>query len=186
MAATLSRLSVAALIAGLAVLLAAALPARAETAAEIDAKVAAALEQLYASEPATQDLAARSVGILVFPDIIKGGVIVGGQYGEGALLVNGETQGYYSIAAASFGLQVGGQTFAQALFILTEAGMQYLRDTKGLELGVGPTLVGGDKGWSSSLGTTNIQGDIAPVFFGQSGLMAGGGITGSKITPIER
>ncbi len=183
----LSRRSAAGLLAGLALLVAAApAPAPAATAEEIDAAARAALERLHAEVPETRELAARSVGILVFPEIVKGGVIVGGQYGEGALLVDGATQGYYSIAAASFGLQVGGQTFAQALFVLTEAGLQYLEDTRGFELGVGPTIVGGDKGWTRQLGTTDIQGDIAPVFFGQQGLMVGGGIQGSKITPIER
>ncbi|MEL6265121.1 MAG: lipid-binding SYLF domain-containing protein [Pseudomonadota bacterium] len=179
--------SLAAGLLGLCLLVAAA-PERAlaESAAELDAKVAAALDALYASEPGTRDLAAQSKAIMVFPEIVKGGVIIGGQYGEGALLIDGATQGYYSIASASFGLQFGGQTYGYAMFILTDAGLQYLKDTKGLELGVGPTIVGGDKGWSNSLGTNDIQGDIAPVFFGQEGVMVGGGIQGSKITPVER
>ncbi|MGF1447078.1 MAG: hypothetical protein ACFBRM_12890 [Pikeienuella sp.] len=158
----------------------------AETAAEIDAKVDAALEELFADEPMARELADKAVGILVFPEIVKGGVLIGGMYGEGAYRVKGQTEGYFSIAGASFGLQLGGQTFGQALFVLTEQGAQYLRDVKGFELGVGPTLVGGDKGWTRSMGTSDIQGDIAPVFFGQEGFMAGGGVQGSKITRIER
>ena len=158
----------------------------AESAAEIDAKASAALEALYAKEPATRDLAAKSVAILVFPEIIKAGVLVGGQYGEGALRIGGKTQGYYSIASASFGLQFGGQKYGYAMFILTDAGLQHLKDTRGMELGVGPTIVGGDQGWSRSLGTNDIQGDIAPVFFGQEGVMVGGGVQGSKISPLER
>lgn len=158
----------------------------AESSAEIDAKVSAALEELYAKEPATRDLAAKSVAIMVFPEIIKAGVLVGGQYGEGSLLVDGETQGYYSIASASYGLQFGGQRYGYAMFILTDAGLQHLKDTQGMELGVGPTIVGGDQGWSRSLGTNDIQGDIAPVFFGQEGIMVGGGVQGSKISRIDR
>lgn len=165
-----------------------AVPGSAEAAsgAEIDAQVDAALASLYEQEPEAKALGDKAVAILVFPEIVKGGVLIGGQYGEGALRIGGKTQGYYSIASASFGLQIGGQTYGSALFILTDQGLQYLKDTRGLELGVGPTLVGGDKGWSRSLGTSDIQGDIAPVFFGQKGLMAGGGIQGSKISPIER
>lgn len=160
--------------------------AEAASGAEIDAKVDAALAALYDQEPEARALGEKAVAILVFPEIVKGGVLIGGQYGEGALRIDGETHGYFSIASASFGLQIGGQTYGSALFILTEAGLQYLRDVDGWELGVGPTLVGGDKGWSRSMGTTDIQGDIAPVFFGQKGLMAGGGIQGSKISRIER
>jgi lipid-binding SYLF domain-containing protein len=160
--------------------------ARAASGAEIDAAVDAALDRLYAEEPAAKDLAEAAVAVLVFPEIVKGGVIVGGQYGEGALRVDGETRGYFSIASASFGLQAGGQTYAYAMFFLTPEAVDYVRDANGWEVGVGPTLVGGDKGWSSSMGTNDLQGDIAVVFFAQEGMMAGGGIQGSKISRIER
>ena len=70
------------------------------------------------------------------------------------------------------------------MFFLTEAALQYVRDTRGFELGVGPTIVGGDKGWSRSMGTNNLQGDIAVVFFGQEGMMAGGGVA-SEFDPIH-
>lgn len=160
--------------------------AEAASAKEIEAGVNAALKTLYAAEPEARKLASKSIAILVFPEIIKGGLIVGGEYGEGALRVGGKTEGYYSIAAASFGLQIGGQKFGYAMFFLTESALNYLRDTQGFELGTGPTLVGGDKGWSSSMGTSDLQGDIAVVFFGQEGLMAGAGIRGSKISKIER
>ncbi|MEO1191224.1 MAG: twin-arginine translocation pathway signal protein [Pseudomonadota bacterium] len=156
-----------------------------ENAAEIDAKVAAGFKKLYASEPQAADLAKKAVAILMFPDIIKGGLIIGGEYGEGALIQDGKTDGYYSIAAASFGLQAGGQRFGYAMFFLTDAALNYLEESEGFEVGVGPTLVGGDKGWSSSMGTNNLQGDIAVVFFGQEGLMAGAGLRGSKITKID-
>ena len=160
--------------------------ALAESGAELDKKVDAAIQQLYAAEPQAKELAKKSVAMLIFPEIVKGGLIVGGQYGEGALRVGGETKGYFSIAAASFGLQFGGQTFGYAMFFLNQDAVNHVRDTKGFEVGTGPTLVGGDKGWSGSLGTNDLQGDIATVFFGQEGLMAGGGIQGSKITRIER
>lgn len=160
--------------------------AEAEPADAIDAKVTAALAELYADEPDAKLLADNSVAVLVFPDIVKAGALVGGQYGEGALRAGGRTLGYFSIASASFGLQFGAQRYGYVMFLLTESALDYLRDTRGFELGVGPTLVGGDKGWSSSLGTNNLQGDIAPVFFNQEGFMAGGGIQGSKISRIER
>src|SRR5512137_207421 len=84
-----------------------ALPAFAATAAEIDKEVALALEKLYAGSPTAREFSKVAKGVLVFPDVIKAGLVVGGQYGEGALLVNGQTSGYYNTVAASYGLQAG-------------------------------------------------------------------------------
>lgn len=157
-----------------------------KTAAEIDSGVNAALKSLYASEPEAKALANKAVAVLVFPEILKAGVIVGGQYGEGALRQGGKTTGYYSIASASIGLQFGAQTYGYAMYFLNQAALDYTRNNDGWEVGTGPTLVGGDKGWSSSMGTNDLQGDIAVVFFNQNGMMAGAGIQGSKISKIER
>jgi lipid-binding SYLF domain-containing protein len=156
------------------------------TGAEIDSRVDGALERLYAESEEARELGRIAVAILVFPRITKGGLMVGAQYGEGAMREEGRTTGYYSIAGASYGLQIGGQVFFFAMFFLNEAALAYFRENAGWEAGVGPTLVGGDTGWSSSMGTNDLQGDIAPVFFGQAGLMAGGGLQGTKITRVER
>jgi len=156
------------------------------TGAEIDARADAALERLYAESEEARDLGRMAVAVLVFPRITKGGLMVGAQYGEGAMREEGRTTGYYSIVGASYGLQIGGQVFSFAMFFLNEAGLAHFHENAGWEAGVGPTLVGGDKGWSSSMGTNDLQGDIVPVFFGQAGLMAGGGLQGTKITQIER
>ncbi len=169
-----------------ALLLASANTVSAGSAEEIDSSVNAAFERLFATTPQAVELAESSVAILMFPEIIKGGVIVGGQYGEGAMREGERTTGYYSIAAASFGLQFGGQTFGYAMFFLNEEALAFVRQNDGWEVGVGPTLVGGSDGWSTSMGTNDLQGDIAVVFFGQEGLMAGSGVQGSKITRIER
>lgn len=156
------------------------------TGAELDERTDAALERLYAESPEARELGEKAVAVLVFPRVTKGGLMVGGQYGEGAMREGGRTTGYYSIVGASYGLQIGAQVFSFAMFFLNEAGLAHFRQNNGWEAGVGPTLVGGDKGWSSSMGTNDLQGDIVPVFFGQAGLMAGGGLQGTKITRIER
>jgi lipid-binding SYLF domain-containing protein len=85
--------------------------ALADSAAEIDRDVDAALKALYASAPSAKALAAKARGILVFPSVVKGGLIIGGQYGEGALRKGGRTVAYYNTGAASYGLQAGVQTF---------------------------------------------------------------------------
>ena len=79
----------------------------AATAAEINSDVDASLDKLYRTTPAAKQLAGIAKGILVFPHIVKGGLGIGGQYGEGALRMGGKTTGYYKSFAASYGLQAG-------------------------------------------------------------------------------
>jgi lipid-binding SYLF domain-containing protein len=159
-------------------------PAMADTAAQIDKDVNAALQKLYTQTPAAKDLSKVAKGILVFPSIIKGGLIVGGQYGEGALRKGGKTAGYYNTDAASYGLQAGTQKFGYALFFTDDASLKYLDKSDGWELGVGPSIVVVDEGVARSLSTTTAKEGIYAFFFDQKGLMGGLGIQGSKITKI--
>jgi len=110
--------------------------------------------------------------------------VVGGQYGEGALRVAGKTTGYYSIAAASFGLQVGGETFSYALLFMNKSALDYLRKSDGWSIGSGPSVVVMDKGAATDLDTTNVTQDVVAIPYGLHGLMASASIQGSKITPI--
>jgi lipid-binding SYLF domain-containing protein len=158
--------------------------AKAATATEIDGNVDAALKTLYATSPAAKELSKVAKGILVFPEIIKGGVIIGGQYGVGALRKEGKTEGYYNTAAASYGLQLGLQKFGYAMFLMTDSAMEYLNKSSGWEIGVGPSIVIVDEGIAGSLTTTTAKEDIYAFFFSQKGLMAGLGLQGSKITRI--
>lgn len=157
----------------------------AASAAAINRDVDIALKQLYASTPAAKKMAGIAKGILVFPDIIKGGFIIGGQYGEGALRVGGKTTGYYRTLAASYGLQAGAQKFGYALFFLSDADLKYLKNSGGWEVGVGPSVVVMDEGMARSFTTTTARSGVYAFFFDQKGLMAGLGIQGSKITEIQ-
>ncbi len=171
----------------IAILLAAILgpqPALADTAEGIDSGVKLALEKLYESSTAAKELSKVAKGILVFPKVRKAGFIVGGQYGEGALLKDGKTVGYYSTAEASYGLQAGAQTFGYVLFFVTDSALENFEESAGFEIGVGPTVVVVDEGLSKSLSTTTLKDDIYAFFFGQKGLMAGISLKGSKITRI--
>jgi len=156
-----------------------------DTAAQIDRDVDSAIEKLYESTPVAKELSKVAKGILVFPTVVKGGLIIGGQYGKGALRVDGKTVGYYSTAAASYGLQAGAQSFGYALFFMTESALEYLKKSSGWEIGTGPSIVIVDSGLAGSLTTTTAKKDIYAFFFSQKGLMAGIGIQGSKITEIH-
>jgi lipid-binding SYLF domain-containing protein len=153
--------------------------------AEIDRDVDNALETLYAKSPVATALSKDAKGILVFPKIVKAGLIVGGQYGKGALRQGGLTTGYYNTVAASYGLQIGAQTFGYALFFMKDSALEYLNKSKGWEVGVGPSIVVVDSGVAKSLTTSTTKDDIYAFFFSQQGLMAGLGLQGSKITEIH-
>lgn len=157
----------------------------AQKSVELDKKVDAALAQLTSTTPAAAQLAKTAKGILMFPSVKKAGFIVGGQYGEGALRIGGKTQGYYKTTAASFGLQAGGEKFGYAMFFMNDGALNYLKSSKGWEIGVGPSITVVDAGAAASLSTSTARSDIYVFFFGQKGLMGGLTIQGSKITKFE-
>lgn len=159
--------------------------AEAASASEITRGAHQALSLLYQKQPKARELSKRAVAILVFPKIFKGGVIIGGQSGDGVLLVRGKPEAYYNISAASFGLQLGGQRFAYALFFMNEKALDYLRKSDGWAIGSGPTVVVMDEGAAASITSTTLSQDVYAFPFGQKGLMAGIGIEGSKITHIR-
>ncbi|SPD75602.1 Twin-arginine translocation pathway signal [uncultured Desulfobacterium sp.] len=161
-------------------------PAVAASAAEINQDVQVALKDLYSKSTSARTLGQKAKGILVFPSIVKGGFIVGGQYGEGALLRGGKTVGYYNTVQASYGLQAGLQKYGYALFLMTDSALNYINKSDGWEIGVGPTIVVIDTGASASATTTTLQSEIYAFFFDQKGLMAGIGLQGTKITKIEK
>jgi len=157
----------------------------AATKKEINQDVDSALKNLYQTTPAAQKIANVAKGVLVFPNIVKAGLVVGGQYGEGALRVGGKTTGYYKTVAASYGLQAGAQSFGYVLFFLDDASLRYLNQSEGWEIGVGPSVVIVDEGVARSLTTTTVQSGVYAFIFEQKGLMAGIGIQGSKISKIS-
>jgi lipid-binding SYLF domain-containing protein len=167
------------------VILAAPGQALAADTAKIERDSKAALAELYASTPAAKALGAKAKAILVFPSILKAGLIIGGQGGNGALFVDGKVAGFYNTAAASYGLQAGAQEFAYAMFLMTDAAIESIKKADGWEVGVGPSIVIVDEGVAKSLTTTTAKDDVYAFTFGQKGLMAGIGIQGSKITKIN-
>ena len=158
----------------------------ANSSANITRDSNAALQDLYANNPEAKILSRRAKGILVFPGIVKAGFLVGAQYGSGgALFKNGRTAGYYNIVAGSYGLQAGVQSFNYVMFFMDNASLNYLNNSEGWEVGVGPSLVVVDKGIAKSLTTTTAKDGVYAYIFGQKGLMAGIGLQGSKISRIN-
>ena len=166
-------------------LVAVAPTAQAETASEIDKAADEALQALLADTPEASGLADQAKAILVFPSITKAGLIVGGEYGEGVLRRNGESVAYHSLAEGSVGLQAGFQNFSYVMMFLNEEALGYLDTAAGWEVGVGPSIVVVDKGVAGTLTTATYEDDVYVFTLDQTGLMAGAGLQGSKITKID-
>ena len=111
--------------------------------------------------------------------------MVGGQYGQGALMEGGKTVAYYNIVAGSIGWQIGAQSFSQAWFFMTDDALHYLEKSQGFEAGVDATVAVADVGKGGDLSSTTLQSPIIAFVFGQSGLMAGLSLQGSKVTKIN-
>jgi len=159
--------------------------ALAASASQIDRNVTQALTTLYKNTPGARTLADKAVGVLVFPTIVKGGFIIAGQYGDGALRKHRKTAAYYRSLAASYGFQAGVQAFGYVLFFMDDASLRYLDDSAGWEIGTGPSLVLLDAGFGKNLSTTTLKKGVYAFIFDQKGLMGGVGIQGTKITRIN-
>jgi len=160
-------------------------PADIQTA-KVAADSRAALSSLYKQNPKARQLGSRAKGVLVFPEITKGGVMVGGMGGNGALLdQSGAIRDYYQTGGLSYGFQAGIQKYGYALFLMDNDSIANLNRTGGWEIGSAPSLVVVDRGVSASLSTTTIQKGTYAFFFDQRGLMGGLGLQGSKITRIR-
>jgi len=153
--------------------------------ATIDRDAKATLDRLYKENPGAKALGEKSVGVLVFPSIVKGGFIIAGQFGDGALRRNGKSVAYYRSLAASYGFQAGAQAFGYVLFFMDQDSLRYLDNSAGFELGTGPSLVVLDSGFGKNFSTTTLQKGIYAFIFDQKGLMGGVGIQGTKITKIN-
>ena len=174
------------LVLSFAILILASQSSLAATAEEINQDASIALERLYKSDPSAKSLADQAVAILIFPQITKAGLVIGGAYGEGVLRRGGKSVGYYSSVAASYGLQAGAQTFGYAMFFMNDEAVAYLDSSDGWEVGSGPSVVVADDGFGKKMSSTTLTEDVYAFIFNQSGLMAGIGIEGSKISRIDR
>ncbi|MBP0464189.1 lipid-binding SYLF domain-containing protein [Roseomonas sp. PWR1] len=158
--------------------------ALAVTRAEIDGEVANALSALRTLD-ITRPLFAGAKSILIFPRILSGGFIVGGQYGQGALIAGDRAVGYYNIAGASFGFTMGAQVAGLAMFFMTDAACAALDAESGWEIGTGPAVVALDQGMQADITSTTLAAPVYAISFSQQGLMASLSINESKITRIQ-
>jgi lipid-binding SYLF domain-containing protein len=170
---------------GLAMLVALTAPPARAVDEELRRDAAAALQQLCAKNGTAAMLRKKAKGVLVFPSMLKAGFLFGGQIGDGILFKGGRAAGEYNSVAASYGLQAGGQKFGYAMFFMSDAALDYLNQSGGWEVGVGPSVVVVDEGMGKSITSTTLTNDVYAFIFNQKGLMGGMGIQGSKITRTD-
>jgi len=159
-------------------------PAKALTAKEIDVSVSVALDRFKNEIPGANEFLANAKGVLVVPNVIRIGFGLGGEYGEGALLIDGKTADYYSLGAASFGLQIGAQSKNVVIVFMDADALTKFRDSLGWRAGVDGSVAFVDQGAGASVDTSNIQHPVVGFIFGVKGLMANLSLEGSKFTKL--
>ncbi|MFN7112773.1 MAG: YSC84-related protein [Alphaproteobacteria bacterium] len=160
--------------------------AQAATAEELDKDSAQALQNLYKANPLAKKLSGSAKAVLIFPNIVKAGLVFGASYGEGQLIKDGKVEDYYNSVGGSWGLQAGAQSYAYAVFLMTDKALETLYESQGWEIGVGPTVVLVDEGVAKNLSSSTLQDDAYAFIFGQQGLMAGLSLEGTKVSKVRR
>ena len=160
--------------------------AMAASAQEIDAKVDATLKIFRAQVPGADQYLSVAKGVLVFPSVFRAGVGIGGEYGEGALRINGKTVEYWSTASASIGFTFGAQSKSLILVFLDEAELIKFRHSEGWRAGIDGSVAFVEWGASENVDTINTKDPILGFAFGNKGLMANIALEGSKFILLNK
>jgi lipid-binding SYLF domain-containing protein len=159
---------------------------RAASSDEIDAKVDAVLEKFYKEVGAAKKLSKKSKGILIFPDVVKAGFVIGGEYGEGALRIKKKTVEYYNTVAGSIGFQIGAQAKTVILMFMDKQVLSDFRNSDGWEIGVDGSVALIEFGAGDAIDTNSIKDPVIGFVFGNKGLMFNLTLEGAKISKIDR
>lgn len=161
-------------------------PALGASSVEIDTRASAVLDRLYSDQAEAKTLADKSAGILVMPRIIKGGVGLGGEYGEGVLRVNGQANRYYRLTSLSFGFQLGGQAKSEVILFMTPEALRSFVESDGWEAGVDGSIAVIEFGVGKEIDTNSIRDPIIGFVFDNKGLMYNLSLEGSKFWQISK
>jgi lipid-binding SYLF domain-containing protein len=158
----------------------------ADTAQEIDVSVNASLDRFVKEVKGAKEFLDAAKGVLIIPKVIQGGLIVGAEYGEGALRIGGRSVGYYNIVSGSFGYQIGGQRKDIIIVFLSAEVLTKFRNSENWQAGVDAKVTVINVGVDDSLNTMKFKEPVVGFVFAQKGLMAGATIEGSKFTRLKR
>ena len=158
----------------------------AASAGAIDADVKATLEKFYGTVSDGKKLVQDAKGVLVFPSVIKGGIGLGGEYGEGSLQIKGKTVDYYSTAAASIGLQLGVQKKSIVIIFTQQDALTKFRASSGWKAGVDASVAVVTVGAGGAMDTSKLNEPILGFILDQAGLMYNLTLEGAKFTKIRK
>ena len=167
-------------------LLAFTFQSQAASKTEIDIEVEASIENFKKEVLGADKFLDKAEGVLVFPDVVKAGFGIGGEYGEGALLIKGKTVDYYSTAAASIGFQFGAQFKTVMLIFLQKSALDAFRNSDGWEAGVDGSVALVELGTGKDINTVNFEDPIVGFVFSNKGLMYNLTLEGSKMTKLNK
>lgn len=151
----------------------------------INSSVDETLSRLYTTVHGSRELVSKARGVLVFPSVVQAGFWIGGQYGQGALRVGGQTAGYYSTAAGSFGLQIGAQSKGVVFLFMTDDALNSFRNSQGWSVGGDATVAVVKVGANGNIDTTTATKPVQAFVLTNAGLMAGVSLEGAKITRLD-
>jgi lipid-binding SYLF domain-containing protein len=161
-------------------------PSKAASASEINADASATMQKLYNRVRGGYDLAQRAAGILVFPSVVKAGVGVGGEYGEGVLLIGNRPAAYYNTISASIGFQFGAQARSVVIMFMTPESLDSFRRKQGWKVGVDGSVAIVTLGVGGAVDTNTIRKPVIGFILDNKGLMYNLTLEGSKISRIDR
>ena len=153
---------------------------------ELDTCVTTTLERLYSQQPLAKSLGEKAVAILVFPQIVKAGVGLGGEVGEGSLLVGGQSTQYYRTTSLSLGFQLGAQVRSEVIMFMTDNAYQGFINSNGWEAGVDGSIAIVNLGVGKGIDTHSMRDPIIGFLFGNKGLMYNLSLEGSKFWKISK
>jgi lipid-binding SYLF domain-containing protein len=177
-----------ALLVSFALLALAAAPraGEASSAGEINDAANATLHRFVEQNPSAEELGRKAAGVLVFPSVLKAGIGVGGEYGEGVLIVHGNAAGYYNIIAASVGFQLGVQSQSVIIMFMTQETLAQFENAYGWKVGIDGSIVIVTVGAAGSVDSDSLTSPIIGFILDQQGLMYSLSLEGAKITRITR
>lgn len=152
---------------------------------QINEEADAALNRLYQTVPGSRDYVQRAQGVLVFPEVVSGGFILGVEHGKGVLRVGGQNSGYFSTSAGSVGLQAGAQSRSIVILFMTEEALTDFRNSSGWTAGVDATVAVATIGANGRIDTNTMHEPVVAFALTNAGLMAGVSVEGVKIEPID-
>ena len=156
-----------------------------DKAKKIDASADEALDRFYKQVKDAKAFVRKSKALLIMPNVVKAGLIVGGEYGRGSLRINGKTVDYYNVISGSFGAQIGAQAKDWVIMFMTDAALKKFRESKGWEAGVDGNVAVITTGGGDSGTTRNADGEIIGFVFDVKGLFADVSFKGAKFTKLD-